>query len=396
MTSSNQLPAASRKRSPTDEGRLAGVQILRAVAAVAVVIAHLPNSWQLTACVSYGAVGVDIFFVISGFIIVYASRELFTARSGWLRFLCRRLARIVPLYWGVTTLAVAISLIGHPDYWSYFFVPSWIVSTYLFLPFDGRMPMVAVGWTLNFEMLFYAVFAVVIWLKPSVAVLTVGVLFGFAAILHRLVPDLPPLLSVWTNPITGEFVFGAGLALIYLRGIRLPAIVSLGLLCAGIAGFSFACAHGYYAVPINDPWVPRPFAWGIPALAIVAAAALPRTPLRLTRLVKAGARLGDASYCIYLIHPLVIYIFIVYFPNAFLKPIYFGVEGIEEISRLPTFKESTKIFMAQAGECLCLLIIIVFLSLFIFKMFERPVMIFLRRRLEPTYRPVTPVLAPGG
>jgi exopolysaccharide production protein ExoZ len=387
-----QLAVASGTRAATPNGRLAGIQILRAVAALAVVFAHVPNSLTLTEYAGYGAVGVDIFFVISGFIIVYSSRDLFTTANGWLRFLCRRLTRIVPLYWSITTVAVTVSLLSHPEQFSHFFDPSWIASTYLFLPFDGREPMVAVGWTLNFEMLFYVVFAGLIWLRSSSAVLAVSILFGFAAALHRLLPGLPPPWSIWSNPIIGEFVLGAGLALIYLRGIRISPVVAIGLISVGVTGFAVAAACGYYAVPINDPTMPRSLVWGVPALALVAAPTLSRSPLGMTRLARLGTRLGEASYSIYLIHTVVIYVFLEHFEGLTQALLFKSVDGMAKTFRQPVPTEMTKIVMAAAAECVGLMVVISVISMAIFVLFERPVMAYLRRRLEPGYRPTVRAL----
>src|ERR1700748_1104563 len=79
------------------QGQLLAVQISRAIAALAVALAHIPGLDQQNSAVDYGAVGVDIFFVISGFIIVYSSRDLFGNVGGSSLFINRRLARIVSL-----------------------------------------------------------------------------------------------------------------------------------------------------------------------------------------------------------------------------------------------------------------------------------------------------------
>src|ERR1700733_8304140 len=132
--------------------RLLSIQILRAVAALSVMITHL--WWGLfTPDFFLGAVGVDLFFVISGFIMVYVSEPLFGQKSSPTTFFVRRVVRIVPLYWMIT---VAILIGGHslglrPN-------TTWlnIVGSFMFIPTthaDGTTePVLLVGWTLNYEM----------------------------------------------------------------------------------------------------------------------------------------------------------------------------------------------------------------------------------------------------
>ena len=104
------------------------------------------------------ASGVDLFFVISGFIMVYSSEDLFGARGAWRTFLTRRLVRIVPLYW--LTTAITIPLMSLTVDWqsllgSYFFIP-------YRAPSNAIVPLHGVGWTLNLEMFFYVIFAAAI------------------------------------------------------------------------------------------------------------------------------------------------------------------------------------------------------------------------------------------
>jgi peptidoglycan/LPS O-acetylase OafA/YrhL len=87
------------------------IQSLRAVAALMVVLLHCTEMWALRvqtgssdAIWQHGAAGVDIFFVISGFIMTVSSRHLVGEPLGWLQFIKNRIVRIVPLYWLLTTL----------------------------------------------------------------------------------------------------------------------------------------------------------------------------------------------------------------------------------------------------------------------------------------------------
>ena len=283
---------------------LSNIQVLRGVAAVMVLLYHignelsdrgfrgpLPKFWT-------GSGGVDVFFVISGFIMVYSTEPVFAKPGAGPLFLMRRAARLVPLYWIVTTLSVLPMLHAARHTGLDVTTKKWIASSYLFLFYphapDDDFPLYTQGWTLNFEMFFYVCFAGALLLRRSraVAVLSIALL-AFTAL--GLLVSLPWPLDRFSNTNIVEFVLGMGLAELHRRGTRLRFAPAL-LLAA--AGFTFM------AVTIDsvDGWLPyRGFVWGPPALAIVAAAALYR-PKRHGTLRNACETLGDASYSLYLVH----------------------------------------------------------------------------------------------
>jgi peptidoglycan/LPS O-acetylase OafA/YrhL len=278
------------------------IQVLRALAAIGVAVSHFQFDLQRTfglgaslPPLGYGNAGVDLFFVISGFVMVYASEPLFGRRDGPRAFFLRRLIRIVPIYWLVTTLyvALAFTLPGHRNTYS----AASIVASYLFVPWprlDGVMqPVVGQGWTLNYEMLFYAMFALAVLARRRIAVALVAALLAAATLLGALVA-LPEPFAFWCDPMLLEFAFGMGLGLAYREGLRVPNAVGWILIAAGVIGIALA------------PWPPwgysglRFLTWGGPALLIVAGATLGglAVPPRWRPLVL----LGEASYALYLLH----------------------------------------------------------------------------------------------
>ncbi len=278
------------------------IQVLRALAAMAVAVSHfqfdLQRTFGLGAALprlGYGNAGVDLFFVISGFVMVYASEPLFGRRDGPAAFFVRRLIRIVPIYWLVTTLyvALAFSLPGHKITYS----AQHIIASYVFIPWprtDGVMqPVVGQGWTLNYEMLFYAVFALAIVAPRRVAVALVALVLGVAVLIGTLV-SLPEPLAFWCDPMLLEFVFGMGLGLAYREGVRLRPIGGWLLILAGLVGFWLA------------PWPDwgysgtRFLTWGLPAVLMVAGAAFGQ--LCVSRHWWPVVLLGEASYALYLLH----------------------------------------------------------------------------------------------
>ena len=242
-----------------------------------------------------GAAGVDLFFVISGFVMVYSSVNLIGDRKGWLVFSQRRIIRIVPMYWLATTVKLVVMVLAGEFVLHARFSLLDTSMSYLFLPTrnsDGNLfPLLGVGWTLNFEMLFYLLFAVALFLRVSVFkfVGTVLFLLAIGALFRQ---DNWPAVSFYLNPIVLDFFLGMLIAKACLRDKYLPrgaAILSVfaGLLLllvfpvtiwhTSLAGV--AAAMIIVGVVALEAW----FTW-IPGWLIY---------------------LADASYVIYLFHPMI-------------------------------------------------------------------------------------------
>lgn len=296
------------------------IQGLRASAALSVVFGHFEHEITTMSAaeqhgfhsflLNFSGAGVDLFFVISGFVMISASRHLFEAKSGALEFITRRLSRIVPLYWIMTSLflAVLIAMPGqlhspHPQL-------SEIAASYFFVPFAHAknipvQPVYKLGWTLNYEMFFYFIFSAVLFLPMKKAVTWLGILFLGLVALGATMPHLPTVLAYWTNPIILEFVLGAALGALWLEGFRLTSTITSLLALGGLLGF----AAGIY-FNVDSHGFARPLLLGVPAAMLLAAAALRATPVAEVRkdglFVVAMVALGDASFSIYLLHPLVV------------------------------------------------------------------------------------------
>jgi peptidoglycan/LPS O-acetylase OafA/YrhL len=248
-----------------------------------------------------GAAGVDVFFVISGFIMVYVSEPLFGQKDSPKKFFVRRVIRVVPLYWMFTTLA----LIG----WHGLRLPSnmtWlnVVGSFLFIPttnLDGTTePLLFVGWTLNYEMFFYVVFAAATLLSRRTAVLAVTAFFLVIVILpHLLGIQLAAPFAVWRSPIVFEFAFGMWIALAFREGLRVPRWLSWVLIAAGVATLIRAYLIGYYSQ------VGHVVGWGGSAAMIVAAVVLADVKPATSSIWRGLVFLGDASYALYLVHTLI-------------------------------------------------------------------------------------------
>ena len=203
---------------PAKVGQIDGLQILRAVALFLVAWLHSGQSlesWRVIELPHFTAFGVDIFFVISGFIIGSAllrTRQApgIPAMSGFLKL---RLIRIFPIYWLFALLESARLLHGHGFFLQNYF-PSFLLLPGLF----PRYPLVVgFSWTMVFEMFFYYVLSATLLVTVERAVPVTITFLGIAVLLGAVFRIQNPVGIAFTSPIVLEFVFGAVSALAFLR-----------------------------------------------------------------------------------------------------------------------------------------------------------------------------------
>jgi exopolysaccharide production protein ExoZ len=282
------------------------IQALRAVAALLVVLFHAFETWGEridpdAPGVNWGngAAGVDIFFIISGFVMVISSRRLVNRPGAWLIFLRHRVVRIVPLYWLLTTAKiVAVLALGGVVLRTGLDL-NFVAGSYLFLPVTDSAghfrPVLPVGWTLTYEFLFYLFFAVALAARVDVLRIVIPGLGLFAAV--ALVRDETwPAWTILFDTIVVEFVFGVALGNWALRGFRLPPAIAAGMVICG------------FILILTLPMVSentRAVTWGMPAFAIVAGA-ISLESFAAATLPCWILALGDASYSIYLSHGFVL------------------------------------------------------------------------------------------
>ena len=284
--------------------KVEAIQGLRAAAAISVAVLHvLHDSLGLD---PHGVVarlhdalpwqaGVDLFFVISGFVMVHSSTELFGHRSGRTAFITRRLVRIVPLYWAAATLFLLVAVMAPSTINDSDLTLARVVKSYAFVPALASsgfiQPIYSLGWTLNYEMFFYVVFAAAISQTRTRALVLVGVAIGCLIAVHPLIPTGATTLIFWTDPIMAEFLFGVAIGALATTGFKLPdwlrAIASLLAIGALIAGH------------IEGGGVSEPLGVGAPVAILVGTAVFGRPiPMRAPLLL-----IGEASYALYLVHP---------------------------------------------------------------------------------------------
>ncbi|PNU05605.1 acyltransferase family protein [Novosphingobium guangzhouense] len=283
---------------------LLNIQALRALAALLVVIVHLE---ALGVVLGLGkgvfnlfAVGVDLFFVISGFIMVHTTSRRAVTPAG---FLTSRLVRIAPLYWTLTVAVFALALawpalLGttRADWGA-------LVRSLAFIPgerADGTVrPILFVGWSLNLEMAFYVVFAFTLIVRDVVGRVILGAAVLASAVCLGIVlrPYLGFELRFLTQPILLEFAAGMIVGLLYPL---LPASRAAAWGAAVTGGIALI------VLVIAARW-PLPGGWPVSLLpasiAVLAALVAERGGLAVAwQPVQA---IGAASYALYLTHPFV-------------------------------------------------------------------------------------------
>lgn len=287
---------------------LLSVQYLRGIAASLVVFHHTlvqlerHGSGTFKIDTNIGEAGVDIFFVISGFIMTYiAGQRSITPLQFWKD----RVIRIVPLYWFYTALMVAIA----------FFLPSVLKTTvfdlphaiksFLFIPsFHPKIetmvwPVLVQGWTLNYEMFFYLIFGLMLLFgHASTRLVGLALSFILLIIIGLWLSPSDPMAATYTSSLLAEFLAGAVIGHFYNQN-RFPG-VKLGWVFV-ILGI------GLFALAVFMPgWGgKRAIEWGIPStILLIGALAIERNAkIAEYTLLK---HVGDSSYSLYLVHTFVL------------------------------------------------------------------------------------------
>jgi exopolysaccharide production protein ExoZ len=271
------------------------IQYLRALAALSVVWGHslyiVPGIAERLGPSWFGPAGVDLFFVISGFIMVVTTAGGDVTPQ---KFLALRIIRVVPLYW-LATLAW-IGFVAFEGTFTNPHPPAAIAKSLLFVPYispgspSGVWPILQNGWTLNYEMFFYVLFALSLAAPARVRIAGLAATLGLLVVAGRLFgPFANALAFTYTSPYLLEFVAGMILAHGWLQSEPRNSLPhSLFLIV-----FGCYCIGGLHS---------RPMILG-GAFLIVAGCLDPRIRAIQSRPL---LLLGNASYSIYLFHPFVL------------------------------------------------------------------------------------------
>ena len=286
---------------------LFNLHLLRVIAALGVVYFHTTSTAGIGLDWDVGSRGVDVFFVISGFIIAYIG----TRKPE--HFFIRRLIRVVPFYWVATACVFALVSIVPRYFRSTPDSVEHLISSLLFIPREspsGEMqPTLALGWSLNFEMFFYVMFALALrFSRRWSPLLCVGAIVGVVVVIQGFSIG-GPIAQFYARPIVLEFCFGV--AVFYMFSwcserktaiARLPAFkwVLWAVLIGNLVAIN-VFEHSYREE------LPRYLVAGIPATLIVLSALLLERVYGVATKNKLIVLLGEASYIVYLIHPYIVF-----------------------------------------------------------------------------------------
>ncbi|MBS1606074.1 MAG: acyltransferase [Bacteroidetes bacterium] len=291
-------------RSGTTDANVQSVQIMRAIAALLVVLLHISTKWAqfgngAPEGFGVGASGVDLFFIISGYIMCFSTDG---RRLNFNRFMLLRIRRIMPFYWLTTTIALAVFLYN-PKMVNSSGGETSIWASYVLFP-NGKKFLNGNGWTLSFEFFFYLIFALAIYKGTDKAMRFSSIILLILTGLGFFFMHDGYALNFLTNNLYFEFVLGIACFYWFNRkGAKLRAGYGIALCLLG----ALALAGGQLAhIPRPEEW--RGFLWGIPMLFLFAGLLSLEDSIRRAssyfKTILLG--MGNSSYSLYLIHPFVL------------------------------------------------------------------------------------------
>lgn len=293
---------------PNTNKNLQLIQVLRGIASLLVVLLHCTvNSSEtlhqnfLVNFFSFGGSGVDIFFVLSGFIITYTNFRFIGKADHFSFFIKRRIIRIYPTYWIIISIFLLLQVFLPSFYKTHFsFAIKNIFSTYLLLP--GHVMVNGVSWTLSYELFFYFLFSLSFFIPQKKWSLCLAMLYA-AVIIALPITDYNfengnSWLTLVTYPMNVEFFMGV------LAAVIIPKISSKIAMPLIITGSGIFLMNAIFSnldyVLVNNSFN-RVIFFGIPSFLIITGL----VKYELGNKIKVHTvflLLGEASYSIYLIH----------------------------------------------------------------------------------------------
>lgn len=347
--------------------KLLGLQILRGIAAWLVVFHHINQDYFLwnppfsfLNFINYGVIGVDIFFVLSGFIMYYSVQN---NTKGGISFFIDRFFRIFPVYWVMTLLLVISALILPSNSYNTFYTWDSLLKSLALIPNAnpngfGYFPFLYVGWTLTYEMFFYGVLSVSLIINKKYALILAT---AFLSLLPIVLGD--DSLLGGSNSLLYEFVIGVVIAFLYssiksgsYANAVLKPIYAIPLLIVLSIYTYFTVKQSGFELNIK-----LTIAASVVVLFLLIEDIVRKMP-RLGFMIS----LGDISYSTYLIHPVILgwfslavrssdqqlvrfsYIFLFIFLVFFLSKLSF--KYIESNNQLSVLKEKLKDFYLSSTK----------------------------------------------
>lgn len=294
-------PALPRFETASRPAELASIQYLRALAALSVLVTHVLQ-WPLGelnfALLKTGRLGVEVFFVISGFIMTMIAGDG-AFRPG--QFLSRRAWRIVPAYWAATFLVAALAFAMPNQFRTTVPTLEGLIKSLLFIPSqDPKAPLLLLGWTLDYEAFFYVVFASLFFLGAELRTLVLCALFAGLVALGLSLHAPGHVEAFYTSMSLLGFCAGTLVAQLYRHGWLVPEPevrhALLGAVLVLLAAFYLVPWDNADRAPLHVHLLMTVTAVSIVLLGLQleVAGRLPRAAML--------KYLGDASYSLYLFH----------------------------------------------------------------------------------------------
>ena len=279
---------------------LLSVQYMRAIAAVLVVVHHV--AWKAEQYSNdplywfrVGGVGVDLFFIISGFIMCYTTTSRIVRAD---QFIKARIRRIIPIYWLLTVVALCAFLIA-PEKVNSSGGSTTILNSFILLPSSSKY-LVQNGWTLSYEFLFYGIFACGLLLPGTVRLIIPKTILMGLVLIGIITPQATTFGRFCTNPLLLNFVMGiVAFELLNRKPVKkIPAVISILTSIIALTCINFGYSSG---IRVLDYAVPS-------LLFFVGMVSLEGffNAKRDFRLARVFERIGDSSYSLYLLHPFVL------------------------------------------------------------------------------------------
>lgn len=283
------------------------IQTLRGIMAIIVVLHHITassafylNQNWLKGIFSVGWVGVDFFFVLSGFIMVYAHKEDYINRTNVATFFKKRFLRIYPIYWIIAFIALCLMLISHKLSLSTDF--GYILKSFLLIP-NTKAPFLLVAWSLIFECFFYLIFGFGIYFGVKIMKYFFLTWLGIIIVSHFIGLNI----SNWFifNNFILEFIFGCIVGYLfvfrkYTNNLNPTILIWLG--CIIFVIMWVVCLNSDFGLKQS---IESRLIYGLSASLIIMGLAT----IDIQNKIKPPVLfllLGNASYVLYLIHPIIL------------------------------------------------------------------------------------------
>ena len=295
------MQSAPAHSGQKNEANIESIQIMRGIAAILVVLLHISikgeqyNNDALKGF-SIGGSGVDLFFIISGYIMCVST---FGRNLNFAGFMLHRIRRIIPLYWLTTTIALIIFLYK-PEIINTSGGETSIWASYVLVP-NGKRYLNSNGWTLSYEFLFYILFGLIIHKGTYKAIQLSSVILFILVAAGLLFSCNGYVFNFATSNLYLEFIYGMGCFYLFNNKI-IKSSVALGItLC--IAGTALLAVEAFLKIPNQEE--NRGWLWGVPMLLVFIGFLSLEGFIqgRKSIVKKLFLDAGNSSYSLYLFHP---------------------------------------------------------------------------------------------